>query len=919
MRRVNTTKLLSHLAIVMALSAASTIGFASEVDHREFEATLHAPYTADSGSGRDARTFTLAFEYPYVAKAQDISWRVELVGPSGQVVQRWHGVQRLFKKPVDVKLRWAGRDARAGLPDGVYQVRMHAVSHDAGTASDSSEIGVDKILAAGGDDVIEQSWEIGVGALTAAPVPAFRALPTARAADTAAGPQAMSSVQLSAPAPASLPYTVYFANLHSQTNHSDGGGDVSSCSGSQAPLAAPFGPADAYAYARNKGLDILMASEHNHMYDGSSGTNTSANPATARALYQAGLTAAADFNVANPNFLAVYGLEWGVINNGGHLNIFNSPELLQWEVNSSGQLIGDTLTEKTDYAGLYSLMRQRGWVGQFNHPSSSGQFIVNGVPLGYTADGDQAMVLCEVLNTSAFSVNTTETETGRSSYEGACNKALEAGFHVAFATNQDNHCANWGASYTNRTGVLIPNGTPLTQASFIDALRARRVFATMDKTSQLVLTGNGRLMGERFTNSGTLNLVANFASTSGQTVSTVSIVEGVPGRNGAVSQVASTANTTITPSVGEHFYYAKLTQANGKILWSAPIWVTQTNSGDITPPVVSAAESGTSGTITVSASASDNVGVTLVEFYVDNVLKASSNVPPYSASINSTTLSNASHSLTAKAYDAAGNVATSNPVSFTVNNGATGDTTAPTVSASESGSSGTITLSATASDNVGVSKVEFYVDNVLKGSDTSAPYAMTLNSATLSNGSHALTAKAYDAAGNAKTSTAVSFSVSNTTSSQQLLLNSGFESGTASWTASTGVITSDSTQAAHGGTWKAWMNGYGAAHTDTLYQQVAIPSVAASVQLSFWLKIASSETTTTNAYDTLKVQVRSSSNAVLATLATYSNLNKGTSFVQKTFDLSAYKGQTVRIYFEGIEGSTVATSFIVDDVTLTTQ
>jgi hypothetical protein len=126
-------------------------------------------------------------------------------------------------------------------------------------------------------------------------------------------------------------------------------------------------------------------------------------------------------------------------------------------------------------------MRQRGWVGQFNHPSSSGQFLVNGVPLGYTADGDQAMALCEVLNTSAFSTNTTETETGRSSYEGACNKALEAGYHVAFSTNQDNHCANWGASYTNRTGVLIPNGTALTNASFIDALKARRVFATMDK------------------------------------------------------------------------------------------------------------------------------------------------------------------------------------------------------------------------------------------------------------------------------------------------------------------------------------------------------------------------------------------------------------------------------------------------------
>jgi hypothetical protein len=187
----------------------------------------------------------------------------------------------------------------------------------------------------------------------------------------------------------------------------------------------------------------------------------------------------------------------------------------------------------------------------------------------------------------------------------------------------------------------------------------------------------------------------------------------------------------------------------------------------------------------------------------------------------------------------------------------------------------------------------------------------------LSNGSHSLVAKAYDAAGNVGTSSTVSFSVTNAAS--QLIVNGGFESGTGSWTASSGVITSDSAQAAHAGSWKAWMNGYGAAHTDTLYQQLAIPSSASSVSLSFWLRIDSAEATTTTAYDTLKVQVRSSSGAVLATLATYSNLNKGSSFVQKTFDLAAYKGQTVRIYFEGVEGSTVATSFIVDDVGISVQ
>jgi hypothetical protein len=97
----------------------------------------------------------------------------------------------------------------------------------------------------------------------------------------------------------------------------------------------------------------------------------------------------------------------------------------------------------------------------------------------------------------------------------------------------------------------------------------------MDKESQLVLTANGHLMGERFTNSGPLSLVANFASTGGKTVASVAIMEGVPGRNGVVTQLSSSATTTFHPTPGPHFYYAKVTQSDGNVLWSAPVWVTQ--------------------------------------------------------------------------------------------------------------------------------------------------------------------------------------------------------------------------------------------------------------------------------------------------------------------------------------------------------
>jgi archaellum component FlaF (FlaF/FlaG flagellin family) len=183
-------------------------------------------------------------------------------------------------------------------------------------------------------------------------------------------------------------------------------------------------------------------------------------------------------------------------------------------------------------------------------------------------------------------------------------------------------------------------------------------------------------------------------------------------------------------------------------------------TADTTAPSVTAAAAGSSGTINLTATASDNVGVSRVDFLVDGVLKGSDATSPYALSLDSTTLSNASHALVAKAYDAAGNVGTSNTVSFTVNN-VIADTTAPSVSASVTGNSGTINFSATASDNVGVSRVDFLVDGVLKGSDATNPYALSLDSTTLSNASHALVAKAYDAAGNVGTSATVSFIVNN--------------------------------------------------------------------------------------------------------------------------------------------------------------
>jgi PKD repeat protein len=149
---------------------------------------------------------------------------------------------------------------------------------------------------------------------------------------------------------------------------------------------------------------------------------------------------------------------------------------------------------------------------------------------------------------------------------------------------------------------------------------------------------------------------------------------------------------------------------------------------------------------------------------------------------------------------------------------------------------------------------------------------------------------------------------------QQLLGNPGFETGSASpWSASTGVINNHSAEPPHSGSWDAWMDGYGTTHTDTLSQPIVLPTGCSSYNFSFWLHVDTAETTTTTAYDTLKVQVLNSSGTVLSTLVTYSNLNHVTGYAQHSFSLAAYAGQHITLKFTGSEDFEYQTSFVVDD------
>ncbi|MGW3497154.1 putative Ig domain-containing protein [Streptomyces sp. NPDC001020] len=243
-----------------------------------------------------------------------------------------------------------------------------------------------------------------------------------------------------------------------------------------------------------------------------------------------------------------------------------------------------------------------------------------------------------------------------------------------------------------------------------------------------------------------------------------------------------------------------------------------------------------------------------------------------------------------------------------------GNTVTVTNPGSQSTTTGSsVSLQISATDSAGAA---------LTYSAVGLPTGLSINSSTGLITGTASTAGTYSTTVTAKDSTGASGSVSftwtvsssggGTCNSTQLLGNPGFESGNTGWTTTSGVITNQSGQSPHSGSYYAWLDGYGTSHTDTLAQSVTIPS-GCKAKLTFYLHIDTAESTTGAAYDKLTVTAGST------TLATYSNLNAASGYSQKTFDLSSFAGSTVTLKFTGVEDATLQTSFVIDDTALTTS
>jgi subtilase family serine protease len=268
-------------------------------------------------------------------------------------------------------------------------------------------------------------------------------------------------------------------------------------------------------------------------------------------------------------------------------------------------------------------------------------------------------------------------------------------------------------------------------------------------------------------------------------------------------------------------------------------------------------------------------------------------------------------------YDGPTGIGTPDGIAGLTNGGTTSNTVTVNNPGSQTGTVGTaVSLQITGSDSAS--------GQTLTYSASGLPAGLSISSSGLISGTpttaatSTVTVTATDTTG-ATGSTSFSWTVTSTSgggcTAAQLIGNPGFETGAISpWTATSGVLNNDTaSEPAHSGSWDAWLDGYGTTHTDTLAQTVTIPATCTTATFSFYLHIDTAETTTTTAYDTLKVQVLNSSGTVLKTLATFSNLNALTGYAQHSYSLAAYAGQTITLKYTGSEDSSLQTSFVLDD------
>jgi Secretion system C-terminal sorting domain len=372
----------------------------------------------------------------------------------------------------------------------------------------------------------------------------------------------LNSAALNVSSMNAVTYNFYYGNLHSHSDYSDG--DIDNvCNGALSATCCY----DIGNTALN--FNYMGLSDHNH----------NEGPVMTLAKYASGVSEAASYNSTHSDFVALYGMEWGTISTGGHANVYGINQLVGW--NSGNYSI---YCAKGDYSTLFNLVASTpNAFATLNHPNSTDFGNISGS--AYNTIYDNAIIGVALRNGPYNSLSTSYNDPSNSNYVSYYHNLLAKGYHLGPLADLDNHnSATMGKSSQQRTVLLA---TALTKPAILDAILNMRFYATDDFNMQASFKINGSLnMGSiaaQFTNPA---LSVTASDPDGDAITSIKIYYGIPGSNVAPTLLTSVSNAaslnyTHSFASGTYYYYAEITEADGNLTWTAPIWYTK----NVTLPV----------------------------------------------------------------------------------------------------------------------------------------------------------------------------------------------------------------------------------------------------------------------------------------------------------------------------------------------
>lgn len=340
-------------------------------------------------------------------------------------------------------------------------------------------------------------------------------------------------------------YKLYFGQLHSHTNISDGAGSVT----------------DAFEHAAGvENLDFLAVTDHSNSFDNEddSRVDLGTDLMDVSNEWKQGHDAAdAITKQSNGTFVGIYGFEMTWSGGFGHINTFNTPG---FESRNSDEFPNNPTGHINYYNKLVEVEES---LSQFNHPGTTfGDFADFGY---YSQAYDERINLIEVGNG--------EGAIGSSGYFPSYEyytRALDKGWHVAPTNNQDNHKGNWGDSNTARSVVLA---SELKEDAIYDAIANHRVYATEDNDLSILYSLNDNVMGSIIGEQEAIEIEARISDPTDSADMTVEVI--VNGGLVIGSKTLSGGKGTVTFNFDSNdysYYYLRVTQADKNIAVTAPVW-----------------------------------------------------------------------------------------------------------------------------------------------------------------------------------------------------------------------------------------------------------------------------------------------------------------------------------------------------------